>query len=196
MTVVADWPDFNRRIREFWAWASNSLGRLSSDELHASIDRWMDVLEVPSWEVGPIDGMNMYLAISPAGDAEQYEKTKYIVSQAPPVEGWNFLPARPKRLVDWNRVLLWGIHGSIDANGWKVVPYVYPDGMTELVFFDQLLPALERDEKSALVASVICAEIGEDLLMRKVCLIDFERNPTPEMISGAIPISELEKLAW
>ena len=197
MTTIVDCPDFGLKVREFWDWVVSTFPtNIDKDDLARSLDRWMDYLDVPGWEISPIDEDNLYLAISPAGDPEKYEKTKYIVSLAPKIDGWSFVPARPKRIWDWHRTVLWGIIGLVDANGWKVVPYRYPDGMMELVFFDALLPPLKLAQKCAIAEFFICAEIGEDLLIRKICLIDFEENPTPEMRSDAILVSDLDKLRW
>ena len=179
-------------IHEFWSWfQANAREDDLSGDLDVGIDEWMDRLAVPDWETGPLAENGMFLAVSPCGSPDKYSHTKHIVALAPSVVGWSFLAARPKK--DWNRVFLWSIHGEIDANGWKVVCFKYPDGLFELAFLDETVPQLPMDEKLTLTEFVVASEVGEDALITKICTISFDTEPTPEMLEASIPLSDLER---
>ena len=151
----------------------------------------MDRLGVPDWEIGPVGDNGLFLALSPCGDLEKYRITKRIVTLAPSIVGWTFLPARPRK--NWDRVFLWSIRGQIDASLWRLVCFKYPDGLFELAFLDETMPELPPDEKLALVEFVVASEIGEEASMTQICKISFEAEPTAEMMEASLPLADLNR---
>jgi hypothetical protein len=113
------------QIRSFWDWFATIAQRLSDDFGNASLieelDQRVSGLAQVMWEIGPGSTTENMLAISPDGDAALLPLTKRIVTQAPSVTGWEFLPARPAKPEPFRLKLRGGPGGDIeiDARPWR-----------------------------------------------------------------------------
>lgn len=113
-------------------------GRISADPeddvVLEELDREVMGLGCPAWEIGPGSEAEWFLALSPDGDQQAFSLTQEIVSRAPSVPDWEFVPHRPKKSWDL-RFEVEGESGpiDIDARHWRFVAYRYPDGVYDLV---------------------------------------------------------------
>jgi hypothetical protein len=99
-------------IESFWAWFAENSDPMSADPdgevVLEELDRRVADLGCPAWEIGPGSEAYWFLAISPNGDERALPLTQAIVSAAPSVPGWEFLPHRPKKS--------WDLHFEIEGD--------------------------------------------------------------------------------
>ena len=108
--------------RGFLLWSEALDKAPDSSELIAELDRRVSSLGNDlGWELGPGSSASNGLALSPDGDLERLSTTQYVVSRAPSIPGWEFLPARPVRNPCLQFLLATATRGeiAIDAAGWR-----------------------------------------------------------------------------
>src|SRR5581483_2192218 len=141
-----------QHARAFWEWFSGSESGLRS--LQPGSADWLDLdgrlreLGVEAWEIGPaVASKARYaFALSPRGDAAEYERCKRIVALAPKLTDWEFLAAKPRK--QWRRKFFWsGNRIEIDASSWRFVVYRYEDTKVEIVLLGDLLSILPPDDQ-------------------------------------------------
>lgn len=164
-----------------WAWflanadaVASQLEQRSDDELPPALAE-LDSLVAAfgqniSWEIGPL-GDRLFLAISPGGDAEQFQLTKEIVALAEPPEGWVLLPAKPAK--EWNRSLQFaGL--DVDANRWLFRIRRWDDGGLGVIWGIPSDYGLPEADQNLLGWLVLESEIGEATAIERV--VDVEVN--------------------
>lgn len=158
-------PD-DAQISEFWAWFSAVAEDLARnlenprilDELDSRIARLGDL----AWELGPGEGARYALAISPDGDRELLPLTLRIVSFAPHLPSWEFLPARRAR----NPALEFELETDrgelhVDAGSWRYVLYRFPDKTFDLVLEQSNLGEATDEDKYAAAIILLDGLLGE-----------------------------------
>jgi hypothetical protein len=185
-----------KQAREFWLWFAThdaQLRRLSPSSAEwQQLDAHVSALGFGSWEIGPaVASTAQYMfALSPQGDPDKFARAQRIIGLAPEVTGWEFLPAKPRKL--WRRQFEWSTrHVSIDARNWQFVVYRYDDGKSELVLLGDPLRQLPETEQESVLTFVVESELGEGLCIDRICGLDIARHPTPEDVSNATPIASL-----
>jgi hypothetical protein len=130
-------------ITKFWSWFSANYREISeaydcgdSERLERLFtNRLPDTTVALNWEMGPYHDPDYTLVLSPTV-RENIPLTKRMVSEAPLIPGWHFLPAKPpKELLSLRFELP---QASVCADDWRYVLLAYPDGFMEL---DILIPA-------------------------------------------------------
>ena len=164
----------------FWTWVRTRLcprwphvlGAVDQ-ALVAELGREVDALGPFDFEIGPM-GDELYLAVSPRGDAERYVQTKAIVARAPTVEGWVFLAAKPEK--DWDLarfgIVREGVVCAMDLSGWEFVTLRFPDGVRDVYLRPAPGSGLSRDELISIAVSVVDGALGEARRIEGVAWID------------------------
>jgi len=183
--------------KKFWEWFEENCNALVPDKistgLQKDVDTWMSKLGVPAWEIGPFTEKPplSFFAFSQSGNIETFEMTKSITVNAPEIEGWIFLAAKPPK--KWNRKFLWSRNErEIDASNWKFLIYKYDDGLSDIVLIDDVLPNLKIEEKKHIIDFVIESEIGETGMLTKVYSTDIDTKVDKELHRSAIRLTEMK----
>lgn len=165
-------------INEFWNWfkaehahvAETYNTRATIDK----IDRKLKLIGSLAWEIGPGIDADHQLTISPGGNPELLPFTKYIVSKAPQVSGWELHYAKPPKqwTLKFNYELTSGEVFEVDANNWQYVLLQYEDGMFELLVYAQNLERLSINDRIAVAEIVIDGMLGEEERLSNVWAID------------------------
>ena len=130
-------------ITKFWSWFSSNHREIAeaydcgdSARLERLFtNRLPETTDALNWEMGPYYHPGYTLVLSPTV-RENLPFTKRMVSEAPVIPDWHFLPAKPpKNLLKLHFELP---HASVCADDWRYVLLAYPDGFMEL---DILIPA-------------------------------------------------------
>ena len=183
-------------IDAFWAWFAGNSGRIcrdpEKDVLLEELDRRVSGLGCPAWEIGPGSQGEWFLALSPDGDPRALPLTLEIVSRAPSVPGWEFLPHRPKK--EWDlRFEIEGESGPIevDARGWRFVAYRYPDGVYDLVISVGSETELGPGERDLAVRIAVEGQLGEEALLTRVNDLDVVVELSTDEQSRSRPLTSL-----
>lgn len=153
-------------ISKFWAWFCASQGEIAEAYERGDsamlerlfTNRLPDTTVALNWEIGPYHHPDHTLVLSPTV-RENLPITRRMVSEAPVISGWHFLPAKPPK--DLLRLHFELPHTSICADDWRYVLLAYPDGFMEL---DILIPANApfSDSQDALICELLVESlIGE-----------------------------------
>jgi hypothetical protein len=155
------------KIDNFWKWFSSIAAELSVDYENITIldelDQRISNLGEFSWEIGPGVNEPNCLVISPNGDLDQLEKTKYIVSQAPKIKNWElFYSKQPKQ---WDFVFEIEVNNkieTIDASQWKYTLFKYPDQIFDILIESPQLNQFNEDDKIFISEIALDGTIGEE----------------------------------
>lgn len=149
-------------------------------------------LGCPGWEIGPGSEADWFLAISPDGDERALPLIQAIVSAAPPVDGWEFLPHRPKKSWDL-RFEIEGDSGpiDIDARTWSFVAYRYPDGLHDLVVSVGDEAKLAPGDRELAVRIAVEGQLGEQALLTKINELEAVVELSTEQVSRSRPLVDL-----
>jgi hypothetical protein len=183
-------------IDAFWAWFAENSGRISpeleNEVILEELDGRVSELGCPAWEIGPGDEAEWFLALSPDGDNEALPLTREIVSHAPSVPGWEFLPYRPKKKWD----LQFEIEGesgpiTVDARNWRYVAYRYPDGVYDLVISVGNEAELGPGDRDLAVRIAVEGQIGEEALLTRINELDAVVELSTDQASRSRPLTSL-----
>lgn len=166
------------RVTAFWEWfrrIADELGEdLRNEAIHDEIDRRLEGLGDVQWELGPGEREPYFLAISPDGDPDLLPLTRQIVALAPPIDGWEFLPARPARgPVD--EFTMEGTRGqeiTVRTGRWRYTLLRYPDGMLHVVLEQGAIEGADEGERYAAASLFLCFALGEEQLLLRIAKIE------------------------
>jgi hypothetical protein len=158
----------------FWRWFTTIADRIAASPEDRSLINNLDEhvsLAWPqlSWEIGPDPSGDWYLALSPNLNREFLAIAEDAIRFAPPIHGWKFYPARPRKIWDgrFEMEVQNGVR-HLDPSDWKYVLLRYPDGEQELVLVAPEAQALTSDERWKAAAVVLEGILGEDCLLHHV----------------------------
>ena len=133
------------------------------------------------------------MALTPDGDRRVLPLTREIVSRAPIVPGWEFLPLRPKK--NWDlRFEIEGESGPIevDARSWRFVAYRYPDGVYDLVVSIGAEAALGPADRDLAVRIAVEGQLGEEALLTRINGLEAVVELSTAEASRSRPLTSLE----
>jgi len=184
-------------IREFWSYfaraapflAGNLLNEKMQDELDLQVARLGSAL---SWEIGPGSSKPNALAISPGGDPDLLSITRTVISEAPPIDGWEFHPAKPPKKWDLQFSLSEGSEVvDVDARSWRYTLLDFGDGVYDLTLEAQNLNAVGDELRSAAGEALVEGILGEERRIEVIGRIDVVTRMSRGAAKEAGPIANL-----
>jgi hypothetical protein len=164
----------DKDILNFWSWFEKNSDNLYSDNYDQNILNELDKIISNwglTWEIGPGLSKDYSLTISPNGDKELLETTKYIIDKAPQLDNWEFYDAKqPKE--NWHLATLVDTHRAIDASNWTYVLLKYEDEKIEILLKADSLANLDTETKELAADLVLTNLLGEKLKIQKIDFID------------------------
>ena len=165
--------------RGFWRWFCSIEQDLAADlenpTLVGDLDRRVLALGADlTWEIGPGSAKPFAVTISPAGNPDNLERTRSIVSLAPELPNWEFHETKQPK--SWTlRFQVADPLGdmiAIDANDWSYVLHEFPDEMFDLMVRAPGLAHLDQDTRDA--AAYIAAEgmLGELAMLEHIACVE------------------------
>lgn len=162
------------KIEAFWKWFIQAEEHILTffaeeiDEDRASLIESINnqVLEFGlfAWEISPGEEKPFRFTLSPNGDPQRLALSKLIISKAPQLRKWEYLPAKPSK--DWDFVLPiyddWMIERSIEAFRWQYVLLEYPDDSVELLIKARNLLFMDEDSQAMAIDQVLTNIVGEE----------------------------------
>ncbi|MCR9197827.1 MAG: hypothetical protein NXI04_04250 [Planctomycetaceae bacterium] len=121
------------KIRSFWSWFECHLTEITraceqSDTAwlnHAITPQVRDLGPSINWEFGPYHNPDQTFVLSPTV-RENLPITRAAAAAAPVIDGWHFLPARPRKPL---QQLVFEARGiTVSADGWQYALTSYNDG--------------------------------------------------------------------
>jgi hypothetical protein len=185
---------FGRKTR-FWDWfsqvASRLAERLDDPAIVSELDEalYRESGGDLSWELGPGEGGECYLAISPEGDRSMVGKAEAFAAKAPAIPGWRFLVGRQKKEFAAGRLILElpGL-GTTDIVAWRFwlegsgIP-----GRALVVVFPSGVERMPADDLVAGAEIVLDSLLSEMVRIRCVEEIEVTRSVT-DQTSGIKPL--------
>lgn len=170
----------NLIVTPFWDWFSANCQKIRADfdntELLEALDTWVSQLGNFSWEIGPGKMAENALVISPNGNKDLLQDTKWIIECAKNCEGWEFYYAKPPRENWRNFTFVLGTDEMamirMDASQWEYALLDYEDRIFAIVL---KAPALRQlDEQRKLIAAEVLLDgiLGEETRIKTICRID------------------------
>jgi hypothetical protein len=187
------------KISAFWAWFATIADKLGDDfdneTLQDELDARLAGLGEIAWELGPGSTAENALAISPDGDPELLPLTQRIVSMAPELSRWEFLPARPARAASLEFSIATSSGGelSIDARSWRYVLFKFPDTMFDIVLEQGDLPDASEDDRYIAAAVLLDGLLGEGKRLLRIRDVEPVIALSPEQAKKANPITVLSE---
>ncbi len=80
---------------------------------------------------------------------------------------------------------------EIDASGWRYVLLRFPDSYFDIVIQAPEIAALGPDQRDAVAAMLLDAELGERLPVEEVCGVQFVDEFPPELLGKDAPLDAL-----
>lgn len=165
------------RIHTFWRWFSSVSNELASDlndeQIHRDLDRKLASFGELTWELGPGESADNFLAVSPGGKASLLSLSEEIVAHAPALKGWEFLAAKPKRegFFEFDLELESGRSVEINASIWRYVLFRSDDHTVDvLIEQPELKDAIEQSDGYDAAIVALDALLGEKC--RICCIAD------------------------
>lgn len=186
------------QIAAFWDFFVRSAPFLERNfldqEMHDELDRRIATLGPLLWELGPGTAAPMALVISPGGDADWLPVTLQIVTAAPSVPGWEFLPAKPPKVWDLQFELRdeESVLANIDARSWRYVLLAYDDLVFDLTIEAANAFGLDEDLRLAAVDVVLDGLLGEARRLQHIGTVDVVKDLGPDLEEGAGEIEDLK----
>jgi hypothetical protein len=156
----------------FFQWLTDQLDRIFDDATVRSLvtSKLRAVSPCVKWEAGPWDDGRNYFAISPNMNIDAVPIAEQIVRMAPLVEGWVFLPAKPRKV--WQRIVRFdssdGNQGAYDLSDWEY----WLTAFNNREFFDiNLVPGqapIPDSELQRLGELLAASELGEAVFLSNV----------------------------
>ena len=187
---------------DFWTWFSRMAHQLAEklddppigDQIDKALRR--EVGDDLSWELGPLDGDQCYLAISPQGDRSLLGKAEAFVATAPHIPGWTVLVGRQKKdfVDDRLEMELPGL-GMTEVGGWRfwLQKSEFP-GSAVTVVLPAGVETAPEDDLVACVEIVLDSLLGELTRIRAVEDFAVTRSVTDPR-SGIQPLQLVGKLS-
>lgn len=175
-----------KNITDFWNWFKTNSKYLEpkkiTDDYIDELDKHLEDLADFSWEIGFDDRVKKYfLAISPEGDLDLFERSKIIISHAPIIEDWIFYPAKPPK--KWKLIFDVFIDGEkvrFDASTWKYILYRFDDGIYDIVIKIPTSYKPYEDHFDEIGMIAVSGELGEAFVIEYVneieLVYEFEDN--------------------
>jgi hypothetical protein len=188
----------NTSIMDFWHWFES----VSSDLLNYADDRRLiDELDVRvaqlgpfDWEIGPWD-TEIYFAISPNLDPEKLVSTQKIVSLAPTLAQWHFLPSKPAK-DDWEGIFNMknqrGDDILVDSSTWKYTLYKFEDKTFDA---DILISGVDGDidTRNLAVDIAMTGYLGEAYFLQTIQNVKVVDGFEYESIANATLLKDIKK---
>ena len=166
---------------------------LLSDPLRAFLLLEKEVLEIDPRlrvEIGPGQTEENCLVISPAGNLELLPLTTALVAAAPPMPGWQFLPAKPRKEFDRIRFRMAdGSHEVFFVEDFRFRLHAWEDTRFELHLFHRC-GSFSGTEGYSIGYALIDALLGEESVMRHIARLEM-RSADPTTFSELRVLSEL-----
>lgn len=164
----------------FFNWLQQNIAKLPHDsgvqkELSKKLSEINPELR---WEIGPGDRAEYFLAFSPALKEELLDITRMLVRKAPAIDGWELLPAKPKKRWASRRIrtVSRGERREYGFDGWRY----YLTSFNNREFFDvNIIPVGYEEEPTGdlqYAASLIVeSELGEELFIDAIDQVNLVR---------------------
>lgn len=189
------------RKQEFWTWFSQIAHQLAQNLDDPALGKQLDkalrreIGDHLSWELGPLNGAECYLAISPQGDRSLLGKAAFVAT-APAIPGWKVLVGRQKKdFVDDRLAMELPELGTAEIGRWRfwLQKSALP-GRAVVVVFPAGVETAPVDDLVACVEIVLDSLLGE--LTRIHAVDDFmvTRSVT-DLYSGIQPLQLADKLS-
>lgn len=170
----------NSEIDNFYGWLVPNLPKIfDSKSVQNTLSEKLKGLNPElRWEIGPGENAECFLAFSPNLKFELLDFTRLLVSKAPSVPGWEFLPAKPRK--KWKnrktRIKCKGEVVEFIFDEWRYFLTSFNDGE----FFDvNLVPVGydEFEEKDLRYAGDLFVEfeLGEELYIEIIDRVNIVR---------------------
>lgn len=175
------------QIQRFWSWFENHLADIAN-ACEQSDTAWLNHAITPqvrrlgqsiNWEFGPYHHPDQTFVLSPTV-RENLAITQAAAAAAPVIDGWHFLPARPRKPL---RQLVFEAHGiTVSAENWKYLLTAYNGG--EFVDVEILLD--QPITHSQLFAELVVeAFVGEQRRLERIGLV----TTLPSAAHSGAPLS-------
>lgn len=187
----------DENIMAFWTWFQRIADELAesfeSPRLLNELDAHVSQLGDVSWELGPGSHAENALAISPDGAADLLPLTRRIVSLAPQIPGWEFLPARPARVPHFTFSITStsGQMIDVDAHKWRYVLYRFPDGSFDIVLEQVGLLPDSADDRYMAAVTFLDGLLGEASRLARIRDVEPVDALTVEQAQKANPVTVL-----
>lgn len=178
----------------FWEWfasiSSTIAERIESDRfLVAEIDKrvlmtWPQL----AWEIGSDSDGSWYFALSPNLRRDLAKSAKDAVRGAPPLQGWNFYPARQKK--NWEgRFELEGSLGTqfYNASTWWIHDDLDARGVRKILLISSDAASMNPQNRWYAAAIVLESIFGEEYLLSEVDEFDLIDTHQFNGVSGSLP---------
>jgi hypothetical protein len=166
-----------KRIKSFWDWFATNCNHVAT--AYATDDeRWLGSNITPrikaiqpslNWELGPYRHPEQTLIISPT-IRENLKLSEDVVTAAPEVAAWHFLPAKPPKQLNSLVMKLPGRQGAeVCADDWmyQLTAYNQMEFFDIEVFTDTAADRVEKTNLLLLTRLLIEALVGERLFLER-----------------------------
>lgn len=171
-------------------WLPGALPRLFDErEVQDELtDRLAEIDPRLRWEIGPFGDGAAFLAFSPNGYPDLLPVSEALAGAMPPVDGWRFFGAKPRKQWSVRKVAAGGAEYFFD--GWRYRLVSFKGGEffdIEFFTFDEAVEASGRGRW--LGEFLASSELGEKLFMRAVDRVEVYVRPGAGETS--IPVASL-----
>lgn len=138
----------DKDIINFWNWFAKNSESLHSDNYDINILNELDKIISNwgvTWEIGPGLSSEFSFTISPTGNKELLNKTKWEIKKAPDLNNWEFYSAKQAK-ANWYLAKLVDIDFVIDAFNWTYILLKYEDGKIEILLKADTLSSLDNEK--------------------------------------------------
>lgn len=173
------------KVEAFWEWFVDHreiIKEVLEDELHIDREATIEALNnevlefgLFSWHVGEGNVRPNYFTISPNGSKELLILSKYIVSLAPNIPGWEFHYAR--QVIDWDgRIQLYDSFMQlldIDTRAWRATLDEMPDDYVSITLYADNMDHIDFDTRLSAANFAVMKLIGEEEKILNVGEVNF-----------------------
>ncbi|MCM8528163.1 MAG: hypothetical protein NE327_16695, partial [Lentisphaeraceae bacterium] len=145
-----------------------------------------EIDEAIKWEAGPGQSKEYFLAFSPGYNVDKLSITKAMISEAPELNDWEFLPAKPRKSWTTRTVYLPTQNGEIELNfdKWKYSLTSFNKGeFYDVNLTPDVLPELITNEEIERAGYfLVQSEIGQLMFLEFVDRVNIVFEPKTNLI--------------
>lgn len=168
------------KVEEFWEWFVKEQawiltlleedGHPDRERLVQALNNWVLSFGRFKWEIGEGEAKRYHLTLSPNGDEELLERSRYIMGFAPELAEWEFHHAYPAKDFEFEFSLYdenFEKH-LIDADDWHVGLLRYPDLKVKIFLEADNILHLDLQTQEAAANYVLMNLVGEETMIAHV----------------------------
>ena len=194
-----------KKIKLFWEWFINNealMRAVVNDDFHEQRESLINAIDnqvldfgMFTWEIEENKENKISFTISPNGNVELLELSKFIIEHAPNLSNWKFNYAKPIKNWDFTFSVFddYANEHEIDASEWNFVLLPVNDNKVKVIIEANNITNLDYETKLSAGNFVLTNTLGEECKINNVYEVEIVNELENQYKAFGIQIINLQK---